>query len=107
MSFSEPAFVHLRLLAVVCCIAPLQLAREDHRWWWRSFFNGGSTGLFIYAYSFFYFFQRSTMNGWLQGSFYFGYMAIISYAFFIMLGFVGFYSSLMFVKHIYGVVKTD
>ena len=85
----------------------LQLAREDHRWWWRSFFSGGSTGFFIYAYSFFYFFQRSNMDGWLQGSFYFGYMAIISYAFFIMLGFVGFYSSLIFVKHIYGVVKCD
>jgi hypothetical protein len=47
------------------------------------------------------------MDGMLQGSFYFGYMAIISYAFFIMLGFVGFYSSLIFVKHIYGVVKCD
>jgi len=35
------------------------------------------------------------------------YMAIISYAFFIMLGFVGFYSSLIFVKHIYSVVKCD
>lgn len=84
-----------------------QLAREDHRWWWRSFFSGGSTGFFIYGYSFFYFFQRSSMDGWLQSSFYFGYMAIISYAFFLMLGYVGFMSSLTFVKHIYGVVKCD
>ena len=42
-----------------------------------------------------------------QSSFYFGYMAVISYAFFIMLGFVGFMSSLTFVKHIYSVVKCD
>lgn len=34
-------------------------------------------------------------------------MAVISYAFFIMLGFVGFVSSLTFVKHIYSVVKCD
>jgi hypothetical protein len=28
--------------------------------------NGGATGLFIYAYSFHYFFQRSRMDGLLQ-----------------------------------------
>mmetsp|Transcript_41743 Transcript_41743/g.94262 ORF Transcript_41743/g.94262 Transcript_41743/m.94262 type:complete len:597 (-) Transcript_41743:525-2315(-) len=105
-------FIALVMLFIVTsfitvALVYFQLAREDHRWWWRSFFSGGSTGLFIYGYSFFYFFQRSSMGGWLQGSFYFGYMAIISYAFFLMLGFVGFYSSLVFIKHIYGVVKTD
>eukprot|EP00904_Undaria_pinnatifida_P002897 jgi/Undpi1/12608/HiC_scaffold_6.g02277.m1 len=100
------------LLLVVCSFITValiyfQLGREDHRWWWRSFFSGGSTGLFVYAYSFFYFFNTSDMNGLLQSSFYFGYMAVISYAFFIMLGFVGFMSSLTFVKHIYSVVKCD
>ncbi|CAM9611262.1 unnamed protein product, partial [Ectocarpus sp. 12 AP-2014] len=100
------------LLLVVCSFITVsliyfQLGREDHRWWWRSFFSGGSTGLFVYAYSFFYFFNRSQMDGLLQSSFYFGYMAVISYAFFIMLGFVGFVSSLTFVKHIYSVLKCD
>lgn len=42
-----------------------------------------------------------------QSSFYFGYTAMVSYAFFVMLGYVGFSSSLMFVKHIYSVVKCD
>jgi len=84
------AFIMLFIVTsfITVALVYFQLAREDHRWWWRSFFSGGSTGLFIYAYSFFYFFQRSSMDGMLQGSFYFGYMAIISYAFFIMLGFV-------------------
>ncbi|CAM9230737.1 unnamed protein product [Phaeothamnion confervicola] len=102
------------LLLIVCrqdfitvALIYFQLAREDHRWWWRSFLSGGSTGLFIYAYSFFYFFNRSSMEGFLQGAFYFGYMAVISYAFFVMLGCVGFYSSLFFVRHIYSVVKCD
>ena len=44
----------------------VQLGREDHRWWWQSFFYGGSTGLFVYAHSFFYFFNTSDMNGLLQ-----------------------------------------
>merc|ERR1712185_429607 len=78
------AFIMLFIVTSFITVALIyfQLAREDHRWWWRSFFSGGSTGFFIYAYSF-------------------------SYAFFLMLGYVGFISSLVFVKHIYSVVKTD
>jgi hypothetical protein len=103
------AFVMLVIVTSFITIALLyfQLAREDHRWWWNAFVNGGATGLFVFAYSFYYFFQRSNMNGMLQLSFYFGYMGVVSYAFFIMLGFVGFYSSFSFVNYIYGAVKTD
>lgn len=103
------AFIMLVIVASFITIALLyfQLAREDHRWWWTSFVNGGATGLFVFCYSFYYFFHRSNMNGILQLSFYFGYMGIVSYAFFVMLGFVGFYSSFTFVDYIYGAVKTD
>lgn len=103
------AFFMLLIVTSFITIALLyfQLAREDHRWWWRSFVNGGSTGLFIFGYSFFYFFHRSNMDGLLQASFFFGYTGIVSYAFFCMLGFVGFISSFTFVSYIYGAVKTD
>lgn len=103
------AFVMLATVASFITIALLyfQLVREDHRWWWRSFANGGATGLLIFGYSFFYFFHRSNMDGILQGSFYFGYMGVVSYAFFLMLGFVGFMSSFSFVSYIYGAVKSD
>lgn len=105
-------FIAIVLLYVVTSFITVallyfQLAREDHRWWWSSFFNGGSTGLFIFFYSFFYFFHRSKMSGFLQGSFYFGYTGIAAYAFFVMLGFVGFMSSFFFVDYIYSAVKTD
>lgn len=103
------AFIMLVIVTAFITIALLyfQLAREDHRWWWRSFVNGGATGLFIFGYSFFYFFHRSSMDGVLQASFYFGYTGVVSYAFFCMLGFVGFMSSFVFVSYIYGAVKTD
>ena len=84
-----------------------QLAREDHKWWWMSFLNGGSTGIFILFYSWFYYFNRSEMKGILQGSFFFGYMAVISYAFFLLLGACSFASSLAFVRGIYGRLKID
>ena len=103
------AFVLLLIVTSFISVALLyfQLAREDHRWWWSAFINAGMTGLFIYAYSFFYYFHRSGMSGLLQSSFYFGYMAIISFAFFLMLGSAGFHFSLLFVKHIYSRVKCD
>lgn len=103
------AFVMLVTVTSFITVALLyfQLAREDHRWWWRSLFNGGATGFFIFGYSFFYYFHRSHMDGLLQLSFYFGYTGLVSYAFFMMLGFVGFMSSFVFVDYIYGAVKTD
>ncbi|CAH1431160.1 unnamed protein product [Lactuca virosa] len=55
-----------------------QLAVEDHQWWWRSFLCGGSTGLYIYVYCIYYYFERSDMNGFMQISFFFGYMACLT-----------------------------
>ena len=85
----------------------LQLSIEDHEWWWRSFLSGGATAFFMYAYAFYYWFFESHMHGILQLSFYFGYMLIICYAVFLMLGTVGFFSSLVFVKQIYSQIKLD
>jgi len=97
------AFVLLVIVtsSITVSLLYFQLSREDHRWWWISFTNGGMIGFFIYAYSFYFYFQRSGMSGLLQTSFYFGYMAIISFATFLMLGSAGFRLSLVFVKYIY------
>ena len=40
-----------------------QLAVEDHQWWWRSFLCGGSTGVFVYGYCFYYYVARC---GWIM-----------------------------------------
>lgn len=92
---------------IVIALTYFQLAVEDHRWWWRSFISGGAVGVFVYAYCFFYYFTHSEMSGFLQTSFFFGYMAIVSIAFFLMLGFVGFFSALGFVRYIYGRIKIE
>lgn len=93
--------------AITVSLIYFQLSREDHRWWWSAFINGGMIGLFIYGYSFYFYFFNSGMTGFLQASFYFGYMSILSFAIFLMLGSAGFRLSLMFVKYIYGRVKCD
>jgi hypothetical protein len=103
------AFVLLVIVSSFITVALLyfQLAREDHQWWWATFVNGGMTGIYIYVYSIFYYYHRSGMSGLLQSSFYFGYMAAVSFGFFLMLGSAAFYMSLAFVKHIYGRIKCD
>eukprot|EP00887_Chlorella_sp_A99_P003316 scaffold26.g3316.t1 len=105
-------FIVFLILVVVTAFITIaltyfQLAAEDHRWWWRSFLCGGSTGLFIYAYCWYYYFARSDMSGVMQATFYFGYNLIVCLAFFLMLGYVGWRASLTFVRRIYSVVKSD
>ncbi len=83
------------------CDRKLKAVNTPCRWWWRSFLCGGSTGIFVYGYCFYYYYARSDMNGFMQTSFFFGYNAVVCYAFFLMLGSVGFQASLLFVRHIY------
>ena len=80
---------------------------QDHRWWWRSLGSGGSIGLFVYAYCFYFFFHRTEMSGFLQTSTFFGYMGLMCFAIFLALGFVGFYSSLFFVRFVYSSIHVD
>ena len=83
------------------------LIGEDYRWWWRSFFAAGSTGVLVFAYCFYFFFQKTQMEGMLQTSFYFGYMWIVAYMFSLALGSLGFHSSFFFVSYIYGAIKSE
>lgn len=62
---------------------------------------GGATAFFVYGYCFYYYFARSDMSAFMQTSFFFGYMFMVCYAFFLMLGTVGYRASLLFVRHIY------
>eukprot|EP00850_Spirogloea_muscicola_P016381 SM000132S26896 [mRNA] locus=s132:243228:245868:- [translate_table: standard] len=92
---------------ITIALTYFQLAIEDHEWWWRSVLCGGSTGFFIYGYCFYYYYARSDVRGFMQTSFFFGYMACVCYGFFLMLGSVGYRASLLFVRHIYRAIKCE
>ncbi|BBN04783.1 ABC-2 type transport system permease protein [Marchantia polymorpha subsp. ruderalis] len=92
---------------ITIALTYFQLAVEDHRWWWRSVLCGGSTGLFIFGYCFYYYFARSEMSGFMQTSYFFGYMSCVCFGFFLMLGTIGFRASLLFVRHIYRSIKCE
>jgi transmembrane 9 superfamily protein 2/4 len=85
-----------------------QLCNGDYRWWWRSFFTSGSSALYLLLYSVFYFVTKlRAVSHFLMGVVFFGYMAIISYFFFVLTGAIGFYSSFWFIVKIFGSIKVD
>ncbi|XP_022409354.1 transmembrane 9 superfamily member 1 isoform X3 [Delphinapterus leucas] len=104
-------FVFAILLSVGACISIaltyFQLSGEDYRWWWRSVLSVGSTGLFIFFYSVFYYARRSNMSGVVQTVEFFGYSLLTGYVFFLMLGTISFFSSLKFIRYIYVNLKMD
>jgi len=99
------------VLLVSACISValtyFQLSSEDYRWWWRSVFSAGSTGIFVFLYSCFYYLRRSNMSGSVETIEFLGYTALMCYVFFLTLGTIGFAASLKFIRYIYVNLKMD
>jgi transmembrane 9 superfamily member 1 len=92
---------------IVVGLAFFQLASEDYHWWWRSFMSGGMVGVFVFLHAVVFYYGHSEMSGFLQGSFFFGNMALVAFAFFLMFGAIGFTAAFWFVHYIYSASKSD
>ncbi|PIN02575.1 Endosomal membrane protein, EMP70 [Handroanthus impetiginosus] len=92
-------------ITIVLCY--FQLCSEDYKWWWRAYLTAGSSALYLFLYSVFYFFTKLEITKLVSGILYFGYMLIASYAFFVLTGTIGFYACFWFVRKIYSSVKID
>ncbi|CAD7705196.1 unnamed protein product [Ostreobium quekettii] len=92
-------------ITIVLCY--FQLCSEDYHWWWRSFFTAGSSALYLFLYSAYYFYTKLDISKTVSAMLYFGYMGILSYGFFCVTGTIGFYACHWFVHKIYGAVKFD
>jgi transmembrane 9 superfamily member 3 len=68
------------LLIVTSCVTIVavyfSLNTEDYRWQWTAFFSGAGTAVYVYIYSIYYFYTQTQMSGFLQTSFYFGYVGM-------------------------------
>jgi transmembrane 9 superfamily protein 2/4 len=100
------------ILIITCAEVTLllvynQLLAENHRWWWFSFFAPGSTALYTFIYSIFWFKGLEASKMLMTYLLYFGYMGLICSAMFLVTGTVGALSSLWFVKTIFGTIKVD
>lgn len=105
-------FIVFVILIVTCAeitivLCYFQLCSEDYHWWWRAYLTSGSSALYLFLYATFYFFSKLEITKVVSGILYFGYMTIISFAFFVLTGTIGFYACFWFVRTIYASVKID
>lgn len=82
-----------------------QLCAENHRWWWFSFFAPGSTALYTFVYSIFWFRSLEPSKMVMTYLLYFGYMGLICAAMLLVTGTVGSLTSLWFVRKIFSTIK--
>jgi len=85
----------------------LQLCVEDHRWWWKSFWNCASAELYLFLYSLWFLTSRLDLVGVLPVVVYLTYMSITSVFSGLFCGAVGFVNSAWFTVKMYGAVKVD
>mmetsp|Transcript_23885 Transcript_23885/g.33404 ORF Transcript_23885/g.33404 Transcript_23885/m.33404 type:complete len:681 (-) Transcript_23885:147-2189(-) len=83
------------------------LNAENYLWQWTAFGSGASTSAYVFLYGVYYFLFKTQMNGFLQTSFYFGYMSLIALNLGVLCGTLGHASASKFVKAIFQNVKVD
>lgn len=99
------------LLIVCACVTIVVtyflLNAEDHRWAWTAFLASGSTSLYVFGYSIYYFIAKTHMTGFFQLVFYFGNMTLMCFGLALLCGAIGFIGSKWFVFRIYRSIKGD
>lgn len=105
-------FVNCSLLVIATmCISIIStyvlLNSEDYRWQWVSIITAASTSGYYFLYSLYYWLNVTNMDGFLQSTFFFGYVIIISIAFAIFIGSVSYFSASFFVHKIYNIYHID
>merc|ERR1711966_459706 len=75
--------------------------------WWKSFANCASAGFYLFLYSLWFLTSKLDLVGVLPVVVYLTYMSMISIAFGLMCGTIGYLSCFWFTRSIYGAVKVD
>jgi len=85
-------------LAILCSLLFLQ--KGDYRWWWQSYFCGGSLSMYLFAFMMFYYYKVGIQE---ITSFvmFFGYAFIIVLSFFLITGSLGFIACLCYMKKMF------
>jgi len=103
--------VYIILNIVSVCVTIVStyflLNAEDYRWHWISFLSSGMTAVYVYLYSIYYFFAKTSMSGFFQTAFYFGYMGMFCFGLFLLCGSMGFIGTSVFVRRIYRNIKVE
>jgi len=92
-------------ITIVLCY--FQLCNEDYHWWWRSYLTPGSSAAYLFLYSILYFITKLHIAKVVSALLFFGYMFLVSAAFFLLTGTIGYVACFAFVTKIYGSIKID
>jgi transmembrane 9 superfamily member 2/4 len=100
------AFIVYVILLIICAkismlLVYAQLRAENHRWWWHPFWCAGSTAVFTFSYCTVWFRTLEPLFNFVTYFLYFGYMFLICFYMFLVLGSVGALSSLWFVRRLF------
>jgi len=109
--FGFLALVFLITLVTVAEISVVmtyfQLSAEDYNWWWRSFLTPASAAGYVFLYAVVFYFTRLEIEAGVATLMYFLYTAVACWGLFLLMGSVGFLSSLWFNRTIYAAIKSD
>ncbi len=83
------------------------LCAENYHWWWRSFFVGGASAIYVFGYCVWYYLFKLQLHGWVSGLLFLGYSLLGCALYGVFLGTVGSLSAYVFVRKIYAAVKVD
>lgn len=92
-------------ITIVMCY--FQLCSEDYKWWWRSFLTSAASSLYGFVYATFYFLTKLEISKPVSIILYFGYTLIMTIAFALLTGTIGFAACLFFVRKIYSAIKVN
>ena len=100
------------ILAVVVSMTTIivvyfSLNAENYLWQWTALSSGGSTAVYVFLYGIYYFMFKTQMTGFLQTTFYFGYMFLISLMLGTLSATIGHFAASSFVRRIFSNVKVD
>lgn len=80
---------------------------NNPNWQWLCFRVGFSIGWYVYAYTIYYFVSYLHMTDFVSVLIYFSYMALFSVALGVACGAISVVTSAVFIRSIYGMVKSD
>ncbi|ORX82844.1 hypothetical protein K493DRAFT_360515 [Basidiobolus meristosporus CBS 931.73] len=94
-------------IEITIVITYFQLCGENYLWWWRSFFVGGSSGLYIFLYSLMYCFAHLHITHFVSFLVFVTYSFVACVIYALVTGSVSFLVTYFFVRKIFRAVKLD
>lgn len=87
----------------------LTLVAERWTWWWQAFSGSASAGLYMFLYSLYYITSQAAADHMpvVSTMMFMTYSLVVSAAFALMCGSIGFFSSFWFVRQIYSNIRVD